>query len=186
MHRLYFSISVILIGNTLGEEYQCNILGQCQRAQISHLITTSTPLECLQSCVGFDDCKWYTFKGEENEFELNCELFKTCETIADNCYGHSCISGQNTCPMEKCELDGLCLGTVITSRRAVIRLECDYFCKTEPTCNYYSFNAKNNNCYLFQDCPSIDETVAGFQSSQVGCPSFCDNQYSCDRIDNLF
>ena len=178
-------ILLILIFVSFVKAYgdDCNVIGQCENAQISHLITTSTPLDCLRRCVGFDDCKWYTFKS--NEEDRNCELFRTCESIVDDtnfCKDHACISGQNTCPSEPCEMEGFCLGTVITSysyqKEAFF---CDYACQIEPTgsCKYYAYSTKYYNCYLFEDCPSVDETVVEFQSSQVGCPLICEDRYDC-------
>merc|ERR1719445_1362409 len=129
-------------------------------------MTTSTPLDCLKNCVGFDDCKWYTFKS--NEEDRNC------------CKDHACIFGQNTCPNESCEMDGFCLGTVITSYSYQEEVFfCDRACQNEPTCKYFAYSTKNYNCYLFQDCPSVDETVVEFQSSQVGCPLICEDKYFC-------
>ena len=145
----------------------CNIPGQCQNAQISHLITTSTQLQCLERCLGYDDCKWYTFKYREDE--LNCELFRTCESVG-TCFG-GCVSGQNTCPTDNCETGGFCLGIVITSLYTDRRY-CDSYCQNEPGCKYYSHSTKNSDCYLFQDCPSIDETLVEFETSQVGCPVY--------------
>ena len=173
-------ILLILIFVSFVKAYgdQCNVIGQCQNAQISHSMTTSTPLDCLKNCVGFDDCKWYTFKSHETK--RNCELFRTCESIVDvDCFTHKCTSGQNTCPTESCEMEGFCLGTVITSTSHNEAFFCDNACQNEPTCNYYAYSEENNNCYLFEDCPSVDETVVEFQSSQVGCPLICDNQYAC-------
>ena len=153
----------------------CNVIGECRNSQISHLITTSTPLDCLKNCVGFDDCKWYTFKS--NEEERNCELFRTCESIVDDtkfCKDHACISGQNTCPSESCEMDGFCLGTVITSYSYQEEVFfCDRACQNEPTCKYFAYSTKNYNCYLFEDCPSIEQ-YSVFESTQVGvgCPEY--------------
>lgn len=146
----------------------CNVSGQCQNAQISHLITTSTQLQCLERCLSFDDCKWYTFKRQEKE--NNCELFRTCEIIVTNGCS-SCITGQNTCPTDNCETEGFCLGTVIARDDYVSsRHSCDRECQKEPGCKYYSYSKRNKDCFLFEDCPSIDETVVEFESSQVGCP----------------
>ena len=170
---------LIFVSLAKGKEDNCNVIGQCQNAQISHLLTTSTPLECLRSCISFDDCKWYTYKSYLEK--RNCELFRTCESIVDaDCYTHKCISGQNTCPTESCEMEGFCLGTVITSNSQIEVFFCDYACQNEPTCNYYAYSNEDRSCYLFEDCPSVDETVVEFVSSQIGCPLICDNQYSCD------
>ena len=148
------------------DEY-CNVYGQCFDAQISHLITTSTPLECLESCVSFDDCEWYSFRSDVEE--RNCELYKTCPHIRNT--NECCISGQNTCPVDRCETPGFCLGTVIASHNHTpTRFYCDLKCQKEPACKYYSHSTENNTCYLFGDCHIIDETVIEFESSQVGCP----------------
>ena len=162
-------ILLILIFVSFVKAYgdDCNVIGQCENAQISHLLTTSTPLDCLRRCVGYDDCKWYTFKS--NEEDRNCELFRTCESVG-TC-SSSCVSGQNTCPTDNCETEGFCLGTVIARDDYVSsRHSCDRECQKEPGCKYYSYSKRNKDCFLFEDCPSIDETVVEFESSQVGCP----------------
>ena len=157
---------LLFVSYVKADAENCNVRGQCTNAQISHLITASTPLKCLENCLAFDDCKWYTFKNYEEE--RNCELFKTCGSVVNDCNG--CISGQNTCPTDNCETKGFCLGTVITSVDVYTRYSCDASCKNEPGCKYYSFSSKSGNCYFFEDCPSIDETVVEFESSKVGCP----------------
>ena len=161
---------LIFVSFVKADGENCNLLGQCKNAQISHLITASTQLQCLERCLSFDDCKWYTFKSREEE--RNCELFRTCESVVNDCSG-SCISGQNTCPTDNCRTEGFCLGTVITSDNYVrSRYSCDYECKTDPGCKYYSYSTQDEYCYLFQDCPSIDETLVEFESNQVGCPVY--------------
>ena len=151
----------------------CNVIGECRNAQISHLITAETQLECLGRCIEFDDCQWYTYRYRETK--RNCQLFRTCEQLAD--YDNDCISGQKNCPTDNCRIQGFCLGTLISSLTSLTNAYCDSFCKDEPGCTYYSFSTGLSSpskrfCYLFQDCPSIDETVVGYESSPVGCPVY--------------
>ena len=153
----------------------CNVIGECRNSQISHLITAKTQLECLETCIDFDDCEWYTYQYDETK--RNCQLFRTCDTIVDD--DNDCISSQKTCPTVNCRIQGLCLGTLIKSFPRLSNAGCDSDCKDEPGCTYYSFSTGLSSpytryCYLFQDCPSIDETVVEFESSQVGvgCPIY--------------
>ena len=106
MQQLKFLIFAVFIGNIYGQE--CNGMGQCENAQLTHLLTTQSALECLQSCVQFSDGKWYTFRSDNTV--LNCECFETCGSIVDDCDDHSCTSGQDTCLNSKCDQKGICLG----------------------------------------------------------------------------
>merc|ERR1712062_136649 len=119
----------------------CNAIGECQNAQISHLFTASSQLQCLEICKAKTDCTWYSFHYDEDEF--NCVLYSTCESIVDhddtNFWG--CVSGRKNCPTDFCGVEGFCLA-----------------CKDEPRCKYYSFSPEiDYNCYLFEDCPSIEQ-----------------------------
>ena len=159
---------LIVVSFVKADGENCNIRGQCINAQISHLVTVSSQMACLQRCLSFDDCKWYTF--HMNEDEMNCELFRTCESITSNGCSN-CVSGQNTCPTENCQTVGFCLGTVIARDDYVTsRGSCNSECQKEPGCKYYSYSKGNRDCFLFENCPSIDETLVEFESSQVGCP----------------
>merc|ERR1712062_62393 len=148
----------------------CNVSGQCINAQISHLVTVSSQSKCLERCLSFDDCKWYTFHIYDDE--INCELYRTCESVVNTGCDY-CVTGQNTCPTDNCAIEGFCLGTMITSHDTGSRSNCDSYCRNDPGCQYYSITDKNYGyCYLFKDCPSIDETLVEFESSQVGCPVY--------------
>ena len=102
--RLLFQLILCLVflHCTLGQE--CNKRGQCTNAQISQLLTADNGLDCLKKCQNSDDCKWYTFQSNENDY--NCELLRTCEQV-DNQSG--CVSGQSTCPSEFCWKQGMCM-----------------------------------------------------------------------------
>ena len=70
-------------------------------------------------------------------------------------------------------------------RNVYVQYTCDAYCKAEPNCRYYSFDLSKNNspyveCYLFEDCQRIDDTVKEFISGHVGCPVACDSDYHCD------
>ena len=160
-----------------GDIENCNAIGECQNAQITHLFTASSQLQCLGICKGRMDCKWYSFHYDEDEF--NCVLYSTCESVVDhddNFWG--CVSGQKNCPTTFCGVEGFCLGTLIrsfsTKRATFARNACHSACKEEPGCKYYSFSPEiDYNCYLFEDCPSIQQ-YSVFESTQVGvgCPEY--------------
>ena len=156
----------------------CNTFGECQNAQISHLFTASSQLQCLEICKAKTDCKWYSFHYGEDEF--NCVLYSTCESVVDHDYDYSwgCVSGRKNCPTDFCGVEGFCLGTLIrsfpTKGAAFARHACHSACKDEPRCKYYSFSPEiDYNCYLFEDCPSIEQ-YSVFESTQVGvgCPEY--------------
>ena len=155
----------------------CNAIGECQNAQITHLVTVSSQLQCLELCKDSLDCKWYTFHIYQDEF--NCVLYSTCESVVNNDYGDS-VSGRKNCPTDFCGIEGFCLGTLIKSLDSgnsyTARNKCHSSCKDEPECKFYSYSPipTRQNCYLFQDCPSIDETLSVFESTQVGdgCPEY--------------
>merc|ERR1712062_562877 len=156
----------------------CNAIGECQNAQISHLFTASSHLQCLEICKVKTDCKWYSFHYYAED-EFNCVLYSTCESVVDhddNSWG--CVSGRKNCPTAFCGVEGFCLGTLIrsfaTKRATFPRHACHSACKDEPRCKYYSFSPEiDYNCYLFEDCPSIEQ-YSVFESTQVGvgCPEY--------------
>ena len=163
---------LIVVSFVKADFENCNVIGQCHNGQIIQLITTDNQLECLRSCIGADDCQWYTY--QHSQVRRNCQLFRTCESVVD--YDEYEISGQKNCPTDNCRIPGFCLGTLIKSFSTLSNNYCDSACQDEPGCNYYSFSSDSlcRYCYLFQDCPSIDETVDEFESSQVGvgCPVY--------------
>merc|ERR1712062_28248 len=161
----------------------CNAIGECQNAQISHLVTVASQLQCLELCKSEMDCKWYTYSFHLDEEEFNCVLYSTCESLVndnDDYYPKQCVSGRKNCPTNFCGIDGFCLGTLIKSFPSIkdhtyARHDCHSACKDEPGCKFFSFSPEiDQNCYLFQDCPSIDETYSVFESTQVGvgCPEY--------------
>ena len=164
---------LIVVSFVKADGENCNVDGQCANAQISPLVTVSSQLKCLERCLSFDDCKWYTYWYTHDE--MNCELYRTCESVVNIVRGF--ITGQNTCPTDNCGTRGFCLGTMINSYQTGSRSNCDWFCINEPGCQYYSITDKNSHgygyCYLFKDCPSIDDTeLVDFESYQVGCPLY--------------
>ena len=47
--------------------------------------------------------------------------------------------------------------------------QCLNACKDEELCSYFSYNADNGFCFLFQTCPLVDETDTDYVSGNVVC-----------------
>ena len=142
-----------------------------------------------------DGCAWYTFK-EEDEI---CELLLTCTEInVDTC--STCTSGRfypkwlNSfkkqlvkmicfswslwikysvgevgCPLF-CGAPGLCQGIVINFEDASSVYKCQEACTSFSRCNFYSYDPTTQECFMFETCPTLDDTSCqGCISGSPGC-----------------
>ena len=68
---------------------QCNIQGSCE-GNLIDVLTESSVLSCLESCVQYPTCQWFTFNSIDN----SCLLLENCPTITE-CT--TCTSGEKDC-----------------------------------------------------------------------------------------
>lgn len=146
-------------------QFQCKNSYQCQENPF--LIDVSSQLdsiECLKSCQALDHCQWYTYYPDL--LENNCKLFQDCQFES---YCRSCITGQASCPAVHCDLQGLCQGQFLQVYEGLNKIQCSQECLKEDSCTWYSFNFANQECLLFQTCPSLDESQMDQVSNPVDC-----------------
>ncbi len=47
--------------------------------------------------------------------------------------------------------------------------DCLNLCKNDGDCSWFSFDPQRNVCFLFKDCPSLDEACQDCVSGEKGC-----------------
>ena len=47
--------------------------------------------------------------------------------------------------------------------------ECHDLCHLTPDCGWFSFDAFPSTCFIFQDCPTLDESAQSCISSSAKC-----------------
>lgn len=72
-----------------------------------------------------------------------------------------------------CEAIGYCQGDPVRSYSSTQTDPdlCLAFCKTQYTCEWWSYNMKSGGCELFKSCHTIDETQVDYVTGQVSCGS---------------
>ena len=86
---------------------QCDITGQCFNATLIGIQIKENSKECLKSCqdlVEVIGCHWYSYNAQTQI----CEFLQDCDVI-DNVGCPACTSGEVTCPIYQCDLQGLCM-----------------------------------------------------------------------------
>ena len=155
-------ISVYLIALSSGQ--QCDIKGECFNATLNGISITDNAKECLKECKDVLDCKWFTYNPDGQV----CEFLNDCDEINDkNC--QNCLSGQATCPINQCNLSGLCMGNIIHSCTTDTKHECIKQCQTNQICHWFSYGSQTNTCLLFNTCPSLNEAEVDYISGQPEC-----------------
>ena len=155
-------ISVCLIAFTSAQ--QCDIKGECFNATLNGISITNNAKECLKECKEDLDCKWFTYNPDGQV----CEFLNNCDEInAESC--PNCLSGEATCPLYQCNLQGICMGNIIHSSTTDTKHECIKQCQTNPICHWFSYGRETNTCLLFNTCPSLDETEEDYISGEPEC-----------------
>ena len=101
-HLLIFASFLAL---TFSQE--CDISGQCYNATLIGISIAENSKECLKNCqeaVDISGCNWYSY----NQQTQICEFLQDCDQI-DSVGCPTCISGEVTCPIYQCDLQGLCM-----------------------------------------------------------------------------
>jgi len=160
-------IILVLISLLLGQilSLECDVPGECI-GQLIGFTSQDTSPDCLSTCKGTEGCTWYTFRPEEKI----CNIMQTCtEVDEDNC--ESCISGEVECPVGLCGEPGLCQGTLIHGEVANSTGDCQDACTNFSGCLYYSYDPTSGECWMFDSCPTLDDTF---------CPECVSGSPGCD------
>ena len=80
----------------------CNLNERCKVGSLIEVFDAPDSIRCLSMCQDNEECKFYTFHKNFDNF--NCDLFRKCEST-QAC--DQCISGEPQCI--NCDLKGLCL-----------------------------------------------------------------------------
>jgi len=92
----------------------------------------------------------------------------TCTEINDDTC-NTCTSGEVGCPL-LCGATGLCQGIVIHFEDASSTYNCQETCTSFSGCNFYSYDPATKECFLFETCPTVDDTSCqGCISGTPGC-----------------
>ena len=78
------------------------------------------------------------------------------------------LSGEGTCPILKCGIDGECQGKFLAFGIRETEKGCQDFCASFSGCNYYTLHYDTNQCLLFEDCPEVNNCTTCI-SGQPGC-----------------
>ena len=86
------------------------------------------------------------------------------------CYHYS---GEASCPL-LCGAPGLCQGVIIHIEDASSTTACQDACTNFNGCNFYSFDPTTEECFMFDSCPALDDTL---------CPDCISGTPGCDTGD---
>ena len=64
---------------------------------------------------------------------------------------------------------GLCHGNIDSHHTAESRNGCVDICNSDTSCNWWTFDAPAQMCFLFQECPELTDNCEGCISGQKGC-----------------
>ena len=82
----------------------CQVCGQHEECQVENnlitTITTSTELECKETCQNTEGCEYYTWYDDSTSLKNSCFLLTFCGDTVE-CEG--CSSGPPKCPRDYCE-----------------------------------------------------------------------------------
>jgi len=153
------------------EKWECYVFGQCEEYSVNFEEIDSAE-SCHKFCGKNDDCKWWTWEPENSL----CSLFANC-TDPKQGTGHpdagrcpNCISGQRECPARECHEQKKCDGFLVDSKKIAHLEECINYCKESVGCEWYTYDKKDDNCVLYEDC---------FTSSR--CDTCATGPKSCSR-----
>jgi hypothetical protein len=74
-------------------------------------------------------------------------------------------------------------GKIDNSMQVSNKEECLVFCKGDPTCTWFTYFPAAKECFLFSDCPTIDETCTECLSGEFSCASEDDVPKGKRKID---
>ena len=80
------------------------------------------------------------------------------------------LIGEVSCP-RLCGEPGLCQGFVIHREVAGSIAKCQRACDDYYECNTYSYDPESDECFMFYNCPSLDDTFCpDCVTGSPGCP----------------
>lgn len=147
-----------------GEE--CFKQGECRDSQHAAGEPVSDEFACLDFCKSEPRCAWATFAAETGY----CELLENCSILdAEIC--PNCLTGQRDCIPDdpQCMASGECEGTVDFFETLPTVEECLGLCNSTIGCRWITFHTEANECILFKNCPTIDESCKSCVSSERRC-----------------
>ena len=96
---LLFLVAFLASGNSLPENEECFVEGQCQ-GNLMETLLVSEKEECLKSCKKNDNCQGFTFYKEvKRDNSSLCTLWSTCEEFV----GQEGLSGIRNCRQPNCK-----------------------------------------------------------------------------------
>ena len=96
--------------------------------------------------------------------------------------------GEVACPLPPlvCGEAGLCQGTLVHGEGAASIGNCEDNCANFDGCNYYTFDPTLTQCYMFETCPSVDDTLCQeCVSGSPGCDSMWNNLCFLNELTNI-
>ncbi len=63
---------------------------------------------CVDLCKETDGCTYYSYDNVGGF----CSAYESCPLVDDSC--NSCVSGEADCPRNLCQLEGGCVGILVT------------------------------------------------------------------------
>ena len=163
MARLLFHASLLLTmicHQSRGQ--QCYVPGICS-GQLLGSLESHDRYQCLSACTDLRDCTWFS----SNEKDGFCGLFQTCNEVStEDC--PECVSGEYTCPVLRCNLEGECQGTFLAEGDKTSEVQCQDLCTSYTGCTFYTFHKSTGLCLLFEDCPELNNCPTCV-SGQPGC-----------------
>ena len=161
----------------ISNKEQCFVSGECTHSPLISSAIKPGPNECLKSCQELDSCGWFSFDPSINY----CLLFANCTQLdVETC--PQCISGQSSCEVALCNLQGVCQGNLLEHGTQASLRQCMDQCQssTVDNCQWFSFNGQDRICLLFETCPVLDEEAQDFVSGQKMC-QIVTNDTSCNK-----
>ncbi len=80
------------------------------------------------------------------------------------------VLGEDACEDLMCSVSGNCIGTQVDKTIAETEAGCQTDCYANAACSYYTFNAAEQFCLHYSECPSVsDEFCPECLSGQPAC-----------------
>lgn len=155
-----FFFSQYLIADS--SDQHCFVPGHCINSFLLHHTHEKDDVNCLQQCQKVENCEWFSY---DPDFSV-CLLFQNCSELSlDNCAG--CTSGENECKSIFCWVSGECQGEYQDYDYSKTQEQCLKLCKDTMGCNWFTFD--QGVCFLYENCPHINENCTTCISGQVEC-----------------
>ena len=144
----------------------CYVPGECKSSQYTDATSgLNSSTLCHEFCIAIDDCKFFTFFGNDRL----CLAFTNCiDFDANSC--DNCTSGDRDCNLRQCFVPGKCLGNVEDQQTGISSAsDCLEKCQELAECHWWTFDASNGFCILTSDCVFLDESCDTCTTGQGTC-----------------